>query len=56
MASVYVNLDSMWLESLSTTLGLRYDFWQNFDGYFRNATLDSKNQSNNLSIFPLNLA
>lgn len=33
VASSYVNLDSQWFDSLSTGLGLRYDYWLNFNSY-----------------------
>ncbi|PAF43400.1 TonB-dependent receptor [Helicobacter sp. 11S03491-1] len=29
----YVQLDSSWTKNLNTTLGLRYDYWQNYDNY-----------------------
>ena len=54
IASIYVSVDSQWLDSLSTTAGLRYDFWQNFGGYFFNNNAPTQNQnntSNNLSVF-----
>ncbi|TLD97210.1 TonB-dependent receptor [Helicobacter jaachi] len=54
VASGYVNVDSQWTSSISSTLGLRYDLWQNFNGYFynqANTTQNSDNQSNSLSIF-----
>ncbi|GAD19300.1 TonB-dependent receptor [Helicobacter fennelliae] len=33
VGSTYISWDAAWLESLSTSLGVRYDYWRNFDGY-----------------------
>ncbi|PAF43226.1 TonB-dependent receptor [Helicobacter sp. 11S02596-1] len=33
LAAGFVQLDSNWTERFHTTLGLRYDYWQNFDNY-----------------------
>ncbi|PAF52489.1 TonB-dependent receptor [Helicobacter sp. 13S00477-4] len=35
LAAGFMQLDSNWLPNLSTTLGLRYDYWQNFDNYIQ---------------------
>ncbi|PAF52983.1 hypothetical protein BKH42_08425 [Helicobacter sp. 13S00482-2] len=29
----FIQLDSNWSKNLNTTLGIRYDYWQNFEGY-----------------------
>ncbi|RDU66708.1 hypothetical protein CQA53_02745 [Helicobacter didelphidarum] len=54
VASAYINVDSQWLDSLSTNIGLRYDFWQNFNGYFYNQealSQNTTNEENRLSVF-----
>lgn len=33
LAAGFVQLDSNWTSNLNTTLGLRYDYWENFDNY-----------------------
>ncbi|MGX3098453.1 TonB-dependent receptor [Helicobacter sp. 23-1046] len=57
--SVYFNMDSLWVDSpkfgaFGTSIGLRYDYWRNFNGYYDNFISNSqeskKNQSNSVSI------
>ncbi|MCX2716432.1 TonB-dependent receptor [Helicobacter sp. MIT 21-1697] len=43
VASAYMSVDSEWLPHLSSTLGMRYDYWKNFDGYL----LDNNNPATN---------
>ncbi|PAF46948.1 hypothetical protein BKH46_05795 [Helicobacter sp. 12S02634-8] len=38
LAAGFVQLDSHWTSRLSTTLGLRYDYWQNFDNYTQSSS------------------
>ncbi|MDY5185442.1 TonB-dependent receptor [Helicobacter trogontum] len=49
VASSYLNWEAEWLDSLSTTLGLRYDYWLNFQGYVFGALANDKqlNLTNN---------
>ncbi|TLD96021.1 TonB-dependent receptor [Helicobacter jaachi] len=46
VASGYVSLDSQWLNNLSTSLGARYDYWQNFAGYFTDNNNPATNRTN----------
>ncbi|RDU73680.1 TonB-dependent receptor [Helicobacter aurati] len=40
VASTYANISSQWLDNLSTNLGLRYDYWQNFRSFARGDSLN----------------
>lgn len=54
VASTYASLESQWIPTLSSTLGLRYDYWLNFNGYLndtKNPTSNSTNQSTYASVF-----
>lgn len=46
VASAYVSLDSAWSDSFATSIGGRYDYWQNFDGYLRYAATPQDNREN----------
>lgn len=43
VTSAYLSVDSEWLPNLSSTLGMRYDYWKNFNGYL----LDNNNPTTN---------
>ncbi len=54
VASAYTSLASEWLPTLSTTLGIRYDYWLNYDGYLfdnKNPETNRHNQTAYASIF-----
>lgn len=55
VASMYVNWEAQWLDNLSTNLGVRYDYWRNFNGYYfnnQNQLNERKDRvNNNESIF-----
>lgn len=54
VASTYASLDSAWLPTLSSTIGARYDYWLNYDGYLFNndkPEQDRKNQNLYASVF-----
>lgn len=50
VASVYANIQNIWLDSslgkLRSDLGLRYDFWHDFNGRFFNQDTPSDNKNN----------
>ena len=57
--SAYINLDSLLIDSdkfgaFGTSIGLRYDYWRNFNGYFDNFLSQpqehKQNQSDSISI------
>lgn len=57
VGSAYMNLDSLLVDShkfgsFGTNIGLRYDYWRNFNGYFDDFTNNTskKNQSDSISI------
>lgn len=54
VASMYASLESQWLSTLSSTLGLRYDYWRNYNGYLNdtnNPTSNRTNQGASTSVF-----
>lgn len=46
VASAYASLDSVWLPTLSSTLGARYDYWLNYDGYLFYVDTPEQNRNN----------
>ncbi|MWV66629.1 TonB-dependent receptor [Helicobacter saguini] len=58
VASVFMDWEALWLDNLSTNLGLRYDFWLNFNSYafgsFESGALDSNNSSHISPKFSIN--
>ncbi|RDU65732.1 hypothetical protein CQA53_06120 [Helicobacter didelphidarum] len=46
VASAFINWEAQWLDSLSSAIGIRYDYWLNFNGYVFGdvANLSLKNQ------------
>lgn len=49
VASTHFSLDSEWLPTLSSTLGMRYDYWLNFNGYLFGNQDPSRNHNNQSS-------
>ncbi|STQ85887.1 TonB-dependent receptor [Helicobacter muridarum] len=45
VASGYVNLDSNWMDNLSTSFGLRYDYWQNFESFSKGTSSSASSQN-----------
>lgn len=44
VGSGYVQLDSQWWENFSTNIGVRYDYWRNYGGYFFNNQAPEQNR------------
>ncbi|WP_395148850.1 TonB-dependent receptor [uncultured Helicobacter sp.] len=44
VGSGYVRLDSQWWENFSTNIGVRYDYWRNYGGYFFNNQAPEQNR------------
>lgn len=44
VGSGYVRLDSQWWENFSTDIGVRYDYWHNYRGYFFNNQASEQNR------------
>lgn len=54
VASGYVQLDSQWWQNFSTNIGVRYDYWRNYGGYFFNHTEQNRDniESHTSSLSP----
>ena len=46
VASAFMNLNSSWTPKLSSTLGIRYDYWRNYAGYLLDHTQPNTNRTN----------
>lgn len=48
VGSVYASLDSAWSEYFSSTIGARYDYWNNFNGYYYNSSDTTGQKANDI--------
>nr|QGT50216.1 TonB-dependent receptor [uncultured Helicobacter sp.] len=49
VASMYANWEAQWLDNLSTNLGVRYDYWHNFNGYLINNLVTPNDRKDNIN-------